>query len=287
MAETTIEPGVYPDIPFNVYSAWPAVRYSTLKGFRKTALHARYLMTHQEESSKYQARGHAVHAAILEPERFSESFAVAPKVDRRTREGKAAWERFLKESGGKEVITNEDFEIAMSLKQTIDGHTTAREMLRGPGANELSLVWDQPLEDGEKTVVRCKGRLDRLLEYQGYPFILDVKTTSEAPTSHHVEKQIAFYGYNEQAALYLMGAQALAPLDHPRKFVWLFAETEPPFTVRLFEADTEALSMGYDEVNKHLRAYAECERTGLWPAWGEGMDMAGLPGWAYKRFGVE
>lgn len=274
------EPGAYADVAFDDYAAWPAVNHSILRHFRKTPAHVRYEMLNQDESTKYQAFGHAVHTAVLEPQKFDSEFVIRPKVDRRTKAGKAAWAQFEKEAEGRQILTAEEWAAADAIRQNIDGHMTARAFLRGKGVNELSLLW----RDTE-TDVLCKARLDRLLVYEGHPYILDVKTSSKPASTHAFQNSVESYQYHSQAAFYLRGAAQLSPAD--RRFAWLVCESEAPNCVRMFDADDEALKIGADQVADWLVRFKECMDAGTWPGWGEGMDMAGLPPWVMKRFNVE
>lgn len=285
MDEKKLKPGVYPNVPFDDYSRWDAVNHSKLKHFKKTPAHARHEMLHQEESTKYQDLGHTVHMALLEPERFAEAGAlVAPRVDRRTTAGKKEWAEFEEASAGKLVVSEADMDALLGISHSVANHSMARQILYGVGVNELSLVWEDP-----ETGVLCKGRIDRLCEYEGYPFVVDLKTTSKPASTHAWQSAVESFGYHEQAAHYLRGLSVLRPLegDATRRYAWLVVETVPPYCVRVFEAEEAALQIGNDEVAKYLKAYSECSRTGTWPGWPEGMDLAGLPAWVYKRFNVE
>lgn len=279
------EPGIYPKVPFEDYSAWDAVNHSILKHFRKTPAHARDAMLHQNESTKYQDLGHTVHMALLEPEEFKAAGPlVAPKLDRRTTAGKIEWKRFEASAQGRPVVTESDLQTLRGIITSVSRHATARDALYGRGVNELSIVWVDP-----DTGVLCKGRIDRLCEVNGQPCILDLKTMSKPATTHSWQQAVETYGYHEQAAHYLRGLHILRPLpdDAKREFLWLVAETESPYCVRVFQADEAAIDIGRDEVAKYMKAYADCQKAGAWPGWPEGLDLAGLPPWAYKRYNVE
>ena len=282
---TAPEPGVYPGISFDDYARWDAINHSVLRHFRKTPAHAYWEWTHQKESTTFQDLGHLIHFAVLEPERFAkEGPVVAPDVDRRTTLGKATWAEFVAANEGRAIVTEEDMRTLRGIQDSVMRHATAREALYGVGASELSLVWDD-----RETGVTCKGRLDRAAEIGGWPCIVDLKTTSKPATTHTFQNSVESYGYHEQAALYLRGAATLIPPDEgvTRKFIWLVAETEPPYCVRMFECDDAALDIGQKSIDDYLARFAACRESGAWGGWPDGVDLAGLPPWAYKRYDVE
>lgn len=284
-AHGQLRPGIYPDVDFDTYARWPAANHSLLKHFRKTPAHARWQETHQEESTGPQALGHLIHMALLEPDRWAaEGPVVAPDVDRRTKIGKATWEAFVRKAGPRPVVTQGDMEILRGIQSSAARHATAKEALYGGGLNELSIIWQDP-----ETGVLCKGRIDRLTQLGPRPFVIDLKTTHKAASTFAWQGQVESYALHEQAAHYLRGLSVLMPLPGQlrRGYAWLVAETEPPYLVRMFEAEDAALEIGNDLVVGYLKSYAECLRTGLWPGWPEGMEIAGLPPWVYKRFQIE
>lgn len=279
-----VEPGIYQNVSFETYSRWNAVNHSILRHFRKTPAHAYWEATHQDESTTYQELGHKLHMAVLEPERFkTEGAVVSPKVDRRTTIGKKAWAAFVKKNAGRPFVKQEEMDAILGIQASLARHATAREMLYGSrGVNELSIVWEDP-----GTTVLCKARLDGLREFRGELFIFDLKTASAPASTHAWQMAVEKYQLHEQAAHYRNGAAIAAPTEHPRKFAWIVCETVAPWAVRVFQAEDAALEIGADLVAQHLRSYAECASKGVWPAWPEGMDLAGLPAWVYKRFDLE
>jgi exodeoxyribonuclease VIII len=119
------EPGVYPGMSFEEYTRIDAINFSVLSLFKDTAAHARFGLLKEDVPTPAQALGHAVHAAILEPERFARDFAVAPKVDRRTTPGKKAWRNFEAANLGKELVTYDQMTTCRGLLRSVSQHASA------------------------------------------------------------------------------------------------------------------------------------------------------------------
>ena len=268
------EIGLHQGIPYDEYARWAAMNHSILRHFGRTAAHAREAMIHPPEQTSAQDQGHAAHVAILEPERFETAFLAAPRVDKRTSAGKADWAAFVAASGGRTVLPADEHELCLRMRDAVWAHPTAAELLRGAGVNEVSAVW-QDKDSG----VMCKGRLDRLTTVGGWSMIVDLKTTKSA-MRHSFSKDLYFYQYHQQAAMYLDGCNALAPF--PRKYVFIAVEKEPPFLVATMELEDDAVELGRDEYKKHLATYAQCLQSGNWPGYDEGISYVSLPHWAFK-----
>ena len=63
--------------------------------------------------------GRAYHKFCLEPYDFENEFVVSPKIDRRTKEGKAAYEEFEKQAAGKEIIDEETYEKLSAMRDVL------------------------------------------------------------------------------------------------------------------------------------------------------------------------
>ena len=271
--------GLHTSIQYDEYSRWAAINHSILRHFGRTPAHAREEMIHPAENTKAQEIGHATHVAILEPDRFEREFVSAPRISTRSNKGKAEWAEFAAAVAPRAVLPAEEHELCLRMRDAVWSHPTAAELLRGPGVNEVSAVWRD-----EDTGVVCKGRLDRLTTVGGWSMIVDLKTTKSA-MRHSFSKDLYNYQYHQQAAMYLDGCYALAP--HPRKYVFIAVEKEPPFLVATMELEDDAIDLGRDEYKKHLRMYADCLQSGRWPGYDEGISYVSLPHWAFRFHGEE
>jgi hypothetical protein len=76
--ETTIEPGIYPDIPFGTYLAWDAVSASFLKDMLHTPHYAITRRDDPEEEKDCYDKGKLFHCLSLEPAKRDEWFIMQP-----------------------------------------------------------------------------------------------------------------------------------------------------------------------------------------------------------------
>ena len=78
------------------YRKSEGVSSTDLKKMVKSPAHYKYWKEHSEElDTNSFLIGRAVHKYVLEKDDFFNEFAVAPLVDRRTKDGKAEWSLFL------------------------------------------------------------------------------------------------------------------------------------------------------------------------------------------------
>jgi len=271
MSAPTPEPGVYHDVPYDEYAAWGAVNQSLLKQFRRSPAHARWWMTHQPEPTAAMIFGTAVHAAVLEPDRFASEYAMAPQVDRRTKAGREEWAAFLADLGDGTVLTAAEYGQCAAMREAVLRHPKAAALLAGDGRSEVSILWQHP--DGP----RGKARLDRFTRFQGWPTVVDLKTTRDAQPWAFA-KQAHQLGYHVQAAYTLEGLRYLS--DVPRRFFSVAVEKAPPYGVRVYEFDEQALEQGEREWRRYLAAHMRATEADEWPGYPDAIEPLVLPGYA-------
>ncbi len=93
--------------------------YSSIKEFAKSPAHYIQYINSKKEPSKEMNLGSLLHCMLLYSQQFTEMFAVAPDVDRRTKDGKAAWEQFVADAGDKIVVTGEDVDTANEIASRV------------------------------------------------------------------------------------------------------------------------------------------------------------------------
>jgi hypothetical protein len=267
--------GIHRGLSFAGYAALPGVNHSTLERVRRSPAHAREHSLHPAEPTAALALGHAFHVRLLEPHRFPLEYSIAPPINRRTKVGRSVWARFEAENVGRYLLKPDEAALYERMTASVLEHPLAAQLLGGRGASELAFVWRDP-----ETALPCKGRVDRLGELEGWPFVVDLKSTRDA-SARAFTADVARYGYHRQVAFYREGLDVLRPT--PRRAAIIAVEKEPPYAVAVYELAERALEQGEREFRAALRRYRECLETGVWPGYGDGLHLVDLPAWAVDR----
>lgn len=266
--------GVHPRIPENAYHrTWKAVGSTLLAHMQRSPAHAKWAMANPPEPTPAMVLGSAIHVAVLEPDTFHQRYAFYPTVNLRTKAGKDVYGDAVTSNPGKVILKEEEYGRCLAARDAVHRHTFAMAMLSGAGEFELSAVWDQ-------AGVRCKSRMDRLSFKVAGGTIVDLKSTRDA-RREAFEKAIFNYRYYGQSAHYLTGAQAnKLAVKH---YTIICVESEPPYGVGVYRLSPEVIAMG-DQENEHLlRKFADCERTGNWPAYEDNVSDIGIPQWGWRQ----
>lgn len=234
-----------------------AIRRSDLWKISKSPMHFRYWMDHEKERTKALIFGAAAHKYILEPEFFENEYAVAPNIDRRTKDGKEAYAAFIDEAAGRDVISQDEFAAikdmrdALMLNHVIEGLLT--------GYHEKAFTWQDDI-----TGEMCTCRVDCLSDFCDEKYIVDYKTT-ESCEDGVFERSVRKYGYKFQAGMYHEGV--FQNLFEDRKFAFIAQEKEPPYASRVYFCTDEFVRQGYDQFRELIGIYHECKVNDRWPGY--------------------
>ena len=198
-------------------------------------------------------------------------------------------EEWLKNNGHRNVMTQEQWDQVHAMRDAVMKHPAANALLTGaPGFAELSVYWKDP-ETGE--LCRCRPdfwRMDGI--------VVDLKSTEDASPAAFA-RSMSKYHYHVQNSFYMDGinlalrqAGVVGGFDdrpkHPtsaKAFVFVACEKRYPYAVGVYALDPASVELGRATYRRNLNTYAECRRTGIWPAYGERIESISLPEWQLRR----
>jgi hypothetical protein len=279
---TTMEPGIYPNLPFADYLAIDAMSNTRLGQLAKSPRHY-HCNAGLDEKAKYLMLGQLVHAGRLEVMALARRYAVMPdyhmhpdnctdvgkpSTSKQTRFVKERAEEFERVNEDKTVVPLEWFREMEAIVSSLIADDSAYRMLGGCGESELTLVW----VDAE-TGLRCKARMDFIR--RDIRAFVDLKTTTDLSA---FPRAIARYGYHRQMAHYQAGWAALngGELLTP----WMVAaEKTPPYCVMSAPLDDEALLAGERQRCELMELLVKCREENHWPG-PTSPDAWRVPEWA-------
>ena len=241
------------------YDLAEGLRRSDLWLIHKSPAHFKAAMdTPEQEASPSLIFGIAVHKYILEPDSFMDEYAIAPKVDKRTKAGKEAWNEFTEkcEQEDKEPLDEATFETIKLMAEAVKSNPLAVELLTGE--HETEWYWEDPVT-GEKVKAKC----DNITTYNNKKYIVDYKTTDSCEDGHF-ERSVKKYGYQFQAGFYTSGVNMKTGEEHG--FAFVAQEKKAPFACRVYICSDEFVRQGQVQYHELLNRYHACKTSDNW--WG-------------------
>lgn len=231
----------------------------------------RILDGHRDPPTKSQLEGTAIHAAILEPEKFKSEYVQLPILDLRTTEGKKAKSKIEFDNPTKKLIPFDDYIRFVNAQQAVRNNKEAIKYLLDCEF-EQSFFWTDPI-----TGVRCKARADAISKTSD--FIVDLKTSRDPA---NFARSIAEYGYHRQASFYLRGATEASGRVYSR-WIWIVVHPEAPHLCAVYEASEQLLWQGAMECTELLTRFKECKETNTWGGLPEVTQIISLPAWYMQQ----
>ncbi len=153
------------------------------------------------------------------------------------------------------------------------------------GESETCAYWADQV--GELPPVQCRGMLDHLVLSQDGATIYDLKC-SESANPDKLGRKCDDYGYDIQAAAYTRAVERIMPQLAGRvRYVWLFAEVEPPYVVTPAVPTGTMREVGDGRWRYALARWSKCLAAGKderhWPGYVTGPVGIDAPPWMVER----
>lgn len=235
--------------------------------------YAEYVLGKRREQTAAMLRGSMVHTLVLEPEKYAEQYALAPQCDRRTKEGKLTWQKFIEfaERDKLTLVTDEQHNEAEQIANAVLSHpefSKCMSMIDEWSAIEkrIDFYWDD-------IASRCKP--DLILPK--HKLCVDLKTTADA-SPEGFAKSVASFGYHRQQAFY---SEAIKQhYGEEFRFIFAVVETSEPYNTAVYELDAASVDAGRQEINLLLDELERRTRDNDWtPEYSKGVRPLALPRW--------
>jgi len=172
-------------------------------------------------------------------------------------------------------LKQHEMQMVTDMAAAIRRHPLASALLDPAyGAPEQSGFWT----DGP-TGIRRRVRFDWLPSmHSGRLIIPDYKTTTDA-SDDAMQKDIAKYGYNQQADWYEDAARALGLGDQDAELLLIVQEKKPPYLINVIGIDFMAREVGRAKNRHAIQIFAQCTALSQWPGYGDEPNYLSLPAW--------
>ncbi len=259
------------DLQFAEYQRWPSVHSGLLNAIAKSPLHGKHFADCGKAETPALLFGRNSHFACLQPDVWRSCRAIAPDVDRRTKDGKSIWAAFQAQAGDKLICSRSDADAIDAMVDAVWRHEVARDMLSMPGGVEVSLRWTD-----RETGLPCKARLDKVCG-DSPAGIVDLKTAMDE-AYYPFSSSAVRYGYHRQAAWYRRGWRECG--GDCGQFSLIAVEKSPPYDVAVYDMMGDDLDIIDRQLQELLRAWADCVSKGQYRGTCNTRKVLVLPEWA-------
>ena len=265
------------------YHANEAISHSKLELFRRRPIsyYRRFVAktVARPETTEAFRIGSAAHCAVLEPDQFWQRYALRPDgIDRRTKDGKAAFATFEAANVGKTVITQDEAGAVQEMTAAVQHHPLASQLL---AVGQFELSWRVEPVGGMALQCRTDWFNQAGCELSGgRPYVADLKTVEslDFDAFRNFERACFNFGYHRQAGFYLPLITEI--LGSPVfDFYFIAVEKVEPYGVAVYRLSDAATARGHDETITDLLRLQGCIKTQQWPNLPNDLREIGLPKW--------
>ena len=260
--------GFIDDMTNEAYHSYEGVSKSGLDKVARSPAH--YKGMKSKEPTRAMAIGTAIHAAILEPERFKKEYCITEAKLRTAKEYKDA----KAIHGGELTLTAPEGEKVAGMRKAVESNIHAMTELEKEGKAELSAICTDP-----ETGVTIRARFDWLNVDR---VVVDVKKTQDI-REFKFARSVADYRYHVQEAMYSFIYKQITG-DDIKAFYFLGVEEESPHSNRMYLLSDLSREMGMFYFRRDLRTYADCVNAGKWPHPNDGDGVIELSNWAISEY---
>jgi hypothetical protein len=279
MSTHTAETGLFYDMPASVYHSDPAPEPSLSSGAARTLLSkspAHAAMEHpklggvKRESTAAMSTGTLVHMIMAKQ---VDRIAVSFYDDFRTKEARAFRDSAI--ADGKLVVKSGAIADVMPLIDNILSRAAVgitNTPFTDTAKHEVAAIW-------KEAGCYCRALFDVLNVTEHGADIWDWKTTNDI-SDRGIEKAVAKYRYDIQAAFYLRGLETLMPAYRGRtSFIFVFVESEAPHTVRRVCLQPSYLQHANAKVAEAIDVWSHCLANNDFPLMPPDTLALELPAW--------
>lgn len=215
--------------------------------------------------------GTALHCAILEPQKFNDTYILMPEVKTKTLK---AYKDAVKENPEMEILNGADAENLDGMVSAVMANDAAKDLLSLDGWCEVSGFHTDP-----DTGVNLRHRFDKLTKCG---IGIDLKKTQSVHPDE-ISKTIAKYGYHMQDSLYSDGYKEISGFDL-NQFYFIFVEEKYPHQVAVVFLDDVSKQVGRDEYKLLLDDYSFYSSNMDKVNNNSGVEMVSLPDWKLRQY---
>lgn len=238
------------------YNKHEGIRRSDLWHMNRSPAYFKAQSESKSEPTASMIFGIAVHKMVLEPDTFFDEYAIAPDVDKRTKDGKEKWQNFLIDcqQNNKSAISICDFNKIKAMVKAIENNPLATMFLTGQ--HETEWYWEDII-----TKEKVKAKCDNIAIIDNKKIIVDYKTTSSCQDGYF-ESSINKYGYQFQAGFYTAGLEQIT--NETYGFAFVAQETVEPYDCRVYVCSEAFIANGQLKYRELLNLYHECKINNNW-----------------------
>jgi len=256
------------NMPNSAYHSYEGISKSGLDLIERSPSHYRY--REPRSATRAMEIGTAIHAAILEPDRYAAQYMLLVDVHARTA---SEYKQAIKTHTSECVLVSHEADHIAGMQESVYANESAAKLLDDEGWCEVSAFVECP-----ETGVLLRARFDKLTRYG---IGIDLKKTRDARPDKF-SRAVYDYRYHVQDAFYSHVYQLITG-EPIKAFKIIAVEENMPHSTHVYQLDDEAKAEGARQFERNLADYAEAVNSGHWRGYVVESELLSLPTWVMNQ----
>lgn len=238
----------------DTYNQLKALNFSGSKELLKAPAFYQAYLNNPREETKALRMGSLTHALVLESDAVSARYAVLPEgLDRRTKEGKMAFEAFSASAAGKKIVPADEWEVCKNVSLS---------MIAAKKSLGIEFTATELMLTVEYAGIQLKSAIDAV---GSDGFLYDLKTSEDCSPRGWLQS-CRQYKYNLQQHFYRLVYETETK-TRVRGFRFIVAEKQAPWAWSIYELGPELAAWGIADFEAAVKAYKSSTALDEWPGY--------------------
>lgn len=192
-------------------------------------------------------------------------------------------EEWLRNNGHRNVLTNDQFEQLRAMRDSVMRHPAANALLTRANnvVVDVKTTEDASPDGFAKSIANWRYHTQHPYYLDGLREAIRQGNIAEADLPKG-EAEVSAYWVDE-ATGELCRCRPDFWRGRPDKFVFLAVEKKAPYAVGVYLLDGESVALGRAEYRADLNLYADCRKSGEWPAYSDLVQTISIPQWHFMQ----
>lgn len=193
-------------------------------------------------------------------------------------EVKEEWQR---NNGHRNVLTGDQFEQLRAMRDSVMRHPAAYALLTSAKnvVVDVKTTEDASIEGFAKSIANWRYHTQHPYYLDGLREAIRQGNVTYLPKG---EAEVSAYWIDAKTGE-LCRCRPDFWNGRPDNFVFLAVEKKAPYAVGVYLLDEQSVELGRAEYRSDLDVYAECRKTGVWPAYSEKVESISVPQWHFAQ----
>ena len=187
------------------------------------------------------------------------------------------YEEWQRNNGERKILSPETYDQILAMRESVMAHPAAYAILHHVKdiIGDLKTTEDASPEGFAKSIANFRYDVQHAYYIDGTRQALE---QGKCTPPEEGKAELSVYWVDSVTGV-LCRCRPDFWRGYPKNFAFIAVEKKPPYAVGVYVLDGAGVDIGRAQYQHDLTTFAECERTGVWPGYGDKIQTITVPAW--------